>query len=172
MQQGFKSERKLVNHALTGEKNVADLWEIVAIGTFCYEQSLQVTCSTAYTTSPEQLWWRVELTYELYIIGLVLIIPDSGTEKYRGFTIEIGNGTGVKDLCYQHGTDSNGSIKMNIYCEKEIIGNVVEIKLAKNVDKLTLCEVRIFGGRHLSFNKYTLQKETTFWNGFWNSSYA
>jgi hypothetical protein len=36
---------------------------------------------------------------------------------------------------------------MTIYCEKEIIGNVVEIKLAKNVDKLTLCEVRIFGGK-------------------------
>ncbi|XP_060578344.1 uncharacterized protein LOC132735418, partial [Ruditapes philippinarum] len=61
---------------------------------------------------------------------------------------------------------------MTIYCEKEIIGNVVEIKLAKNVDKLTLCEVQIFGGRHLSFNKYTLPNETLHWKGFWNSSYA
>ncbi|XP_060566091.1 receptor-type tyrosine-protein phosphatase epsilon-like isoform X2 [Ruditapes philippinarum] len=61
---------------------------------------------------------------------------------------------------------------MTIYCEKEMIGNVVEIKLAKNVDTLNLCEVKIFGGRHLSFNKQTLPKETLHWEGFWNSSYA
>jgi hypothetical protein len=68
-------------------------------------------------------------------------------EKYRGFTIEIGNGTDAKDLCYHHGTDSYGIWGMTIYCERGIIGNVVEIKLAKNVDRLILCEVEIFGGK-------------------------
>ncbi|XP_053398461.1 uncharacterized protein LOC123556299 [Mercenaria mercenaria] len=120
-----------------------------------------------------QQWWRLLLSTEFYIVGLVIRIRDSDKANFRGFSVEIGNTTNNFEVCYQHGAGTDGEIVMNVNCVRPIIGKIVEIKLEENIPQpLVLCEVELFGGRLVSFNRHTSIESVLIYNGRWNASYA
>ncbi|XP_053398646.1 uncharacterized protein LOC128556860 isoform X2 [Mercenaria mercenaria] len=108
------------------------------------------TCSSTDSRrfgDPTQQWWRLELSTEFYIVGLVIKIRDSDKANFRGFFVEIGNTTNNYDVCYQHAAGTDGEVVMNVNCVRPIIGKIVEIKLEENIPQpLVLCEVELFGG--------------------------
>ncbi|XP_053398642.1 uncharacterized protein LOC128556859 [Mercenaria mercenaria] len=134
------------------------------------------TCSSTDSRGfgdPTQQWWRLKLSTEFYIVGLVIKIRDSDKANFRGFSVEIGNNTNNYEVCYQHEAGTDGEIVMNVDCVRPIIGKIVEIKLKENMPPpLVLCEVELFGGRLVSFNKHTLIESVLTYNGRWNASYA
>ena len=77
---------------------------------------------------------------------MTLIFLSFFSDHFRGFTVKIGNDTSTKRLCHKHETNLKVNRVMSIDCEAPIVGKVVVIQVAENVDKLVLCEVEIFGG--------------------------
>ncbi|XP_053398510.1 uncharacterized protein LOC128556838 isoform X2 [Mercenaria mercenaria] len=122
---------------------------------------------------PSQQSWRLELSTEFYIVGLVIKIRDSDKANFQGFSVEIGNTTNNYEVCYQHRVGADREIVMNVNCVRPIIGKIVEIKLKENMPPpLVLCEVELFGGRLVSFNRHTSIESVLNYNGRWNASYA
>ncbi|XP_053398634.1 uncharacterized protein LOC123556442 isoform X2 [Mercenaria mercenaria] len=144
------------------------------------KQAVDGDVSTCSKTGPNgsggstQQWWELELSSEIYIVGLVITIPESETAKFKGYSVEIGNTTSDLDVCYKHGPNADGDIVMKVNCVRPIVGKFVRIKLAETEPpSLTLCEVEIFGGRLVSFNKFTSMESTLKYDGFrWESSHA
>ncbi|XP_060578350.1 uncharacterized protein LOC132735423 [Ruditapes philippinarum] len=66
-----------LNHALTS-KQAMQSGNSPFLGHFAIDGDAS-SCSRTNPTVSEQLWWRVELNYKLYITGLVLNIPGSAT---------------------------------------------------------------------------------------------
>ncbi|XP_053398638.1 uncharacterized protein LOC123556443 isoform X2 [Mercenaria mercenaria] len=135
------------------------------------------TCSsTGYNKepgNPTQQFWRLKLSTKFYIVGLVIKIRDSDKANFQGFSVEIKNTTNNYEVCYQHGAGTEGESVMNVNCVKPIIGKIVKIKLKENMPSpLVLCEVELFGGRLVSFNRLTSIETVLTYNGIWKASYA
>lgn len=84
---------------------------------------------------------------------LLIFIVSYFTAKFKGFSVQIGNTTGVYVTCYDHGTNESIESITEINCLQPVTGNTLRISLAEKVDPpLSLCEVEVYGGSSILAN--------------------
>lgn len=113
--------------------------------------------------------WKVELDREYQIDSMKVFVKENDLGHFKRFRVQTGpSNTSFTDTCYVHPNRSATPV-IEIGCMKPVVTKHIRIILDSENVPLRLCEVEIYNGREVAFNKPTTQSSSY---AIWHSSKA
>ncbi|KAL3878239.1 hypothetical protein ACJMK2_030604 [Sinanodonta woodiana] len=108
-------------------------------------------------------WVEIDLSATYIISGLVM--NSSDPMNLTGFEVRVGNYSSdqssyIFDTCFTQPIAHRMDTSTDVVCTTEIVGRYILIKTPDNATTMTLCDVRVYGGRSLAYGHDGSQSST------------